>query len=261
MADNSTSVYVLKVGESPRSWYRQIGLQPLYRSDEERDKPIFYHFCCIKGEKEAVIVDTGIAPDQANGIENYESPVSLLAQIGVDAKKVEKVIITHLHSNHFSGFYLFDNADFYIQENEFRSQSKHNAERKFLRENALLAPQLQEDLKDLSCVQRIHYVNGDEKITDGINVHLVGGHTPGLQVVSVESSSGTAVICSDIAYLYRNIVEETPIGSFWNLQQACEGLQKVREIAGNEKLLLPSHDPLIWDGRYHQVSPRIAKIA
>lgn len=258
---DKTSVYVLKVGESPPSWYHRIGLQPLYRSDEERDKPIFYHFWCIKGAKEVVVIDTGIPPDQTNNVENYESPVSLLAQIGVDAKKVEKVIITHLHPNHFSGFYLFDNADFYIQENEFRSQAKHIAEKKFLREKALLPPQLQEDLKDLSCVQRIHYVNGDEKITNDINVHLVGGHTPGLQAVSVESASGTVVMCSDIAYLYRNIVEETPVGSFWNLQQACEGLQKVKQIARSERLLLPSHDPLIWDGRYPLLTPRIAKIA
>lgn len=255
------SVYALKVGESYPDYYRKNGIQPLYMSDEERDKPLFYHFWCIKGEKETVIVDAGIAPEHKDGIINYESPVTLLEQIGVNAKKVEKVIITHLHANHFSGIYLFENADFYIQEEDFRSQAKRIAERKFMRDKALLPAQMQEDLKDISCVQRIRYLNGEEKVADGITCHLVGGHTPGMQVVSAETEKGTAVICSDLAYLFRNISEETPVGSFWNLYQACEGLHKVKQIAKNEKLLFPSHDPLIWDGRFPLVNQRIAKLA
>lgn len=254
------SVFALKVGESPTDYYRKKGIQPLYMSDEERNKALFYHFWCIKGEKESIIVDTGIAPEHKYGIIDYESPVTLLEQIGVNAKKVEKVIITHLHQNHFSGVYLFQNADFYIQEEDFRSQSKRIAERRFMRERALLSPQMQEDLKDLSCLQRFRYLAGDEKITEGISCHLLGGHTPGTQGVSIETTNGTAVICSDVAYLYRNLTEETPVGSFWDLNQSCEAISKVKQIAKKDELLFPSHDPLIWDGRYGMVTPRIAKL-
>ncbi|MBM3897771.1 MAG: MBL fold metallo-hydrolase [Thaumarchaeota archaeon] len=195
-------------------------------SDEERNKPLVYHFWCIKGERESIIVDTGIAPEHKDGIIGYISPATLLEHIGVDAKKVEKVIITHLHQNHFSDIYLFDNADFYVQEEDFRSQAKRIAERRFMREKALLSEKMQEDLKDISCLQRVHYVNGEEKIIDGVTCHLVGGHTPGMQVVSAETENGRAVICSDLAYLFRNLSEETPVGSFWNLHQTCEGLHK-----------------------------------
>ena len=257
---DAPSVYVLKVGESPAGWYNKIGLQPLYRSDEERDKPIFYHIWCIKGEKETVVVDAGIAPEHKDGIINYESPANLLAQIGVNIKKVEKVVITHLHPNHFSGVYQFENADFYIQENEFRSQAQHIAEKKFMRDKVLLPPMMQEDLKDLSCLQRFRYLAGDEKIAEGINCHLLGGHTPGTQAVSIESKNGTSVICSDIAYLYRNLAEETPVGSFWDLNQSCDALKKVKQMAKKDQLLFPSHDPLIWDGRYAMITPRIAKL-
>jgi len=255
------SVYALKVGESSTDYYRKKGIQPLHMSDEERDKPLFYHFWCIKGDKESIIVDTGIDPEHKDGIIDYESPVTLLEQIGVNAKKIEKVIITHLHQNHFSGIYLYQNADFYIQEEDFRSQAKRIAERRFMRERALLPPMLQEDLKDISCMQRVRYVAGEEKIINGVTCHLVGGHTPGMQVVSVETENGIAVICSDLAYLFRNITEETPVGSFWDLHQACEGLHKVKQIASDEKLLFPSHDPLVWDGRFPLVNQRIAKLA
>lgn len=255
------NVYVLKVGESPPGWYRTMGIQPLYRSDEERDKPIFYHFWCIKGEKETIVVDTGISPEEQGHVLHYESPRTLLSQIGVNAGDIEKVVITHLHPNHFSGFHLFENSEFYIQESEFRSLTQHVAQLRFMREKILPPPRMQEDLKDLSCVQRIHYLNGDEKIADGVTVHLLGGHTPGLQVVSIQTTAGTAVICSDLAYLYRGINEEIPVGTFWNLQQACEGLKKVKQLVNNEKMLFPSHDPLVWDGRYPLISPRIAKLA
>jgi len=255
------SVYALKVGESSPDYYRKNGIQPLYMSDEERDKPLVYYLWCIKGEKESIVVDTGIAPEHKEGIIGYESPVTLLEQIGVNVKKVEKVIITHLHRNHFSGIYLFDSADFYIQEEDFRSQARRIAGRRFMRERAMLHPQMQDDLKDISCLQRIHYVNGEEKVIDGVTCHLVGGHTPGMQVVSAETEDGRAVICSDLAYLFRNLSEETPVGSFWNLRQACEGLHAVKQIASDEKLLFPSHDPLVWDGRFPLVNRRIAKLA
>ena len=92
--------------------------------------------------------------------------------------------------------------------------------------------------------KRIRYLNGDEQIAPGIRVVLIGGHTPGNQVIVVSTRKGDIVFCCDAMQLYANIKEES-VGIATNLPEALFGLEKIKQLTSSPDNLIPGHDPLL----------------
>lgn len=67
-----------------------------------------------------VVVDTGFGPEAAarRGRRLMRSPVEALARLGVDASKVEDVVVTHLHCGHAGNIAEFPAARFWLQSRE-----------------------------------------------------------------------------------------------------------------------------------------------
>ena len=100
------------------------------------------------------------------------------------------------------------------------------------------------EVVSLAYSKRIRYLDGDEQIAPGIRAVLIGGHTPGSQVVVVTTNKGQAVICCDSLDIYQ-IMEENVIGLAMDLPQQLFGLDKIRELASSPDLIIPGHDPLV----------------
>ena len=60
------------------------------------------------------------------------------------------------------------------------------------------------------------------RITDGVSVHLLGGHTPGTQVVLLDTEAGRVCIPGDLVPFYKNLELNWPMGAFFDLQGVCE---------------------------------------
>ena len=97
---------------------------------------------------------------------------------------------------------------------------------------------------------RVDFVHGDAEICPGIRVHRLGGHTPGLQAVTVESGNGRVVLCCDAASLSRSIEMMTSPALTTNSGEAFRAPEWVRARDG---LMLPGRDPEVLrhypDGR------------
>jgi glyoxylase-like metal-dependent hydrolase (beta-lactamase superfamily II) len=106
-----------------------------------------------------------------------------------------------------------------------------------------LVPDMAEVMK-LAYDKRIRYLDGDEQIAPGIRVVLVGGHSPGSQVVVVTTRKGEAVICSDALDLYRNL-EEGVVAPGADLLQGLLAWDRIKALASSPELIIPSHDPLV----------------
>ncbi len=119
---------------------------------------------------------------------------------------------------------------------------------------------------DIAEVVRLHYagrvriLDGDEEIAPGIRVYLVGGHTPGSQVVAVDTSKGTVVLCGDTVDLYRNIEENICGGIVLDVPQTYAAYEKIRRLASSPDLIIPGHEPLIM-ARFQSVAESIVKVA
>ena len=90
--------------------------------------------------------------------------------------------------------------------------------------------------------KQIKIVNGDLDIFDGISVHHVGGHSPGLQIIRVRTLKGWAVLAVDSAYVFRSFESMIPPGIHVHVDEALAALDKVKDLADSPKLIFPGHD-------------------
>jgi glyoxylase-like metal-dependent hydrolase (beta-lactamase superfamily II) len=58
---------------------------------------------------------------------------------------------------------------------------------------------------------RLELVDRDVRITDGVTVHLLGGHSPGTQVVLLDTADGRVCIPGDLVPFYQNIELNWPM--------------------------------------------------
>ena len=103
-------------------------------------------------------------------------------------------------------------------------------------------------------------VDGDREVLPGLRVHRIGGHTAGLQIVSVETARGRVVLASDASHFYRNVETRQPVQIITSLPEMLQAFETIHELAGPEKLIVAGHDPQVAE-RFKVVEPGIVKIA
>lgn len=174
-------------------------------------------------------------------LQGYVNPVQVLARIGVEASRVKKVVITHIHFDHANGAELFPNATFYVQEKEFNFWIKDPVARKppFL---MLSDPLRNAYLAKLEGTKRLMLINGDQGMLPGVELLFAPGHTPGLQVVAVNTAKGTAIVGSDCAHIFRNYEEEIPSCFIADMVSWMKTYDKLKAKVSSLDLLFPGHD-------------------
>jgi len=232
----------------------------MWRKDWEKQVQRNYYFWCVRGEKETVIVDAGIAPELARekNLAGYVSPAEVLSRIGVKAEEVRHLILTHIHWDHSSGVGLFPNAAVYIQEEEFNFAIKDPiADRPVFRATA--DPKSKAYLASLEGTNRLVRVKGDREVLPGIECLLAPGHTVALQAVAVKTHKGTAIVGSDCAHTFQNYREDWPSCLIVDLVGWMESYDKLRKKASSPDLLFPGHDSLLFEN-YPQVAQDITRL-
>lgn len=81
------------------------------------------------------------------------------------------------------------------------------------------------------------------EVAPGLDVHHVGGHTNGLQVVRVRTRRGWVVLASDASHLYANIDQARPFPVVYNVGDMLEGFERVKRLADSPDHIIPGHDP------------------
>lgn len=215
--------------------------------------PLDYFVWLIRGGGREVLVDTGFSAAVAarRAREHIRCPTQALRLLEVDAGKLKDIVITHLHYDHVGNFDLFPVATFHLQDLEMRyATGRHMGEPFF--SGAY-------DVEDVAGMVRRVYAGrvrfhaGDAELLPGVSVHLIGGHTMGLQVVRVRTRRGWVVLASDASHFYRNMEEHRPFPIVWSAADMIEGYRRLRELADSPDHIIPGHDPLVLV-RYPAVS-------
>ncbi len=113
-------------------------------------------------------------------------------------------------------------------------------------------------LVTLSYGNRVRLIEGEREIFPGLRVHWVGGHTAGLQIVSVETARGRVVLTSDASHFFRN-VERYPVQIITSLPQMLAAFDTIHGLAGSEKLIVAGHDPEVA-GRFTVLQPGVVRV-
>src|SRR5882672_10264721 len=79
-----------------------------------------YYVWLARSGSRVFVIDTGFdaAVGARRGRRTLTPPAQALARLGVDAKSVKDVIITHLHYDHVGNWALFPAATFHLQDDE-----------------------------------------------------------------------------------------------------------------------------------------------
>ena len=219
-----------------------------------------YYIWCLKGKGGPVVVDAGVAPELARerSLNGYVNPVEVLSRIDVKADEVQHLVITHIHWDHASGVSLFPNATFYIQDKEYRF---------WLKDRIAVRPPFRH-VSDETCkaylaslegTDRLVLLKGDQEILPGIECLLAPGHTVALQAVAVDTATGTAILGSDCAHIFRNYREDWPSALIVDLVGWMRTYDKLRKKASSIDLIFPGHDP-IMSTQYREVAKDITRL-
>ena len=226
----------------------------------DADGTMDYYLWVIRGEGRLFVVDTGFNQDMAAKRHRtlLRTPVEALKAVGVDAAKVEHVIITHFHNDHVGAFDSFPAATFHVQDDEMDF-----ATGRFMRHERFSKPYEPDHvcgLVRLNYQKQVAFHDGDDEIAPGLSVHRIGGHTKGMQCVRIHTKRGWVVLASDASHYYEHFEKLRAFPLVYHVGELIEGFGKLVKLASSPKHVVPGHDPLVME-RYPAVSPTLAGIA
>ncbi len=234
-------VYAIKYAQSirpSRDYY--MGHDP-----HNGPHPIYYYVWLIRSNERIILIDTGF--DAARAIARKRDfgrcPTQGLASLGVVPEDVDTVIVTHLHYDHAGNLDKFPNARFVLQDEEMRYATGRD-----MRHALIRLPFELEDVQTMlahNYAERVDFVQGSETIAPGVDVHLVPGHSRGLQCVTVQTARGRLCLASDAAHFFGNVRYASPFPVTVDVAATLHGHDKVVKLAGTADLLIPGHDPLV----------------
>jgi len=203
----------------------------------------FYIWAIRHGDR-TIVVDTGFSPGASSrrNRQFVHPPAEALGMAGVDPAAVSDVVITHLHWDHAGNIDLFPKATFHIQDAEMAQATGRCICHKWFRR--------QSEVDDVVALVRNLYAgrvafhDGEGEIAPGVTVHLIGGHTGGLQVVRVHTARGWVVLASDAVHYWANIEERNPFPAA-DVIGALEGFAIVEKLADGPTHIIPGHDPAV----------------
>ena len=86
--------------------------------------------------------------------------------------------------------------------------------------------------------RRFRLVEDGEEIVSGVRCYRLGGHSPDLTAVTVETSEGEVVLASDAAVSYESLEKDWPTNNC-DLVEALRAIEWVRQRGG---IVVPGHD-------------------
>lgn len=153
----------------------------------------------LESDEYLVLVDTGIGPphpviDRIYKPTRRDLPTALSQNNGIALDDISAVILTHLHFDHAGGAQLFPGTPLYTQRTEWEaSQAPKYTIPEFL------------DFPGANFVM----LDGEVELAPGLHLIPTPGHTPGHQIVVLETPGGRMVIAGqavELAAEYRRML-------------------------------------------------------
>lgn len=238
-------VFAIRYATQAKRYRRDNFIQPA--DPHDGSMPIDYFVWVIRNANRTIVVDTGFdrAEAEKRGRTAIRLPREGLAMLDIDAGAVKDVVITHLHYDHAGTLDDFPQATFHLQEKELHyTTGRHMCH----------APIRQVFSADHVCGMvrklfegRVALYEGSAEIAPGVSVHHIGGHTMGLQCVSVATVRGPLVLCSDASRFYENMEATSPFPIVFNMGEMLAGYRTMRNLAASRHHLIPGHDPQVME--------------
>jgi len=201
--------------EVPPPTVRPVLVAELFAEGERM--PVYVHV--IDHPDARVLVDTGLTALHPAVADLDPRPIPLNLQADFDVASIDIVVNTHLHFDHCGGNHLFAGRPTYVQRRELddaRSEDDYT-------------------IREWVEAPGVQYVpvDGEFELFPGLRLLPAPGHTPGSQVVVVETGGRPIVIAGDTAVFFGELDEPR-----------TEGQRLVRAL--DPELVWLSHEHQPW---------------
>lgn len=218
-----------------------------------------YYVWVLRRSDEIYLVDTGFSERAAaeRGRRFLRPPLDALRLLGIERDAVRDVILTHLHYDHAGNLDL-PAARYHLQAREMQFATGPCMCHRLLR-----APMNVEDVVAMVrhlYADRVQFHDGQADLAPGLSLHLIGGHSAGLQCVRVWTRRGWVVLASDVCHLYANLHEMRPFPIVVDVAAMLDGFRTVTRLASSIDHVIPGHDPQVMS-LYPPPRPELAGIA
>lgn len=188
----------------------------------------------------------GERPRRIYGIEPEPDVVQGLAALGVAPEDVTDVVVTHLHWDHVGGLtredeagrlhLTFPRAAHHIQRRNWKwAHTPSERDRKSYRP---------EDFAVLEESGRVHFVEGETELLDGVQLLTCEGHTVGQQILRVTCEEGTVLFCGDTIPTAAHVRIPWAMGyDLYPLTMIEEKKQLLAQALEEGWILFFEHDP------------------
>ena len=247
--DDAYEIYAIRYGHHERrSSANYIGGDP-----HDVLQPLDYFVWAIRG-KTTFILDTGF--DEAMGQKRGRAIVKPVREglnaIGIDPLGIEHVIISHMHFDHTGNYDLFPRARYHLQDCEIAFATGRCMCHAHMR--------MAFEVDDVTAMVhkvfagRVAFHDGVDQLAPGVSVHLVGGHSRGLQCVRVKTQRGFVVLAADATHLYNHFEERRVFPIVDSVASVLEGYDLLDRLATSRQHIFPGHDPAVL-ARYPAARP------
>ena len=228
--------------------------------DVDEEIRMDYFFWVLRNAQRTIVVDTGFSRrgGDVRGRTTVTDVAELLKEVGVDATRSPDVIVTHAHYDHIGNLDLFPSSRVFLARKELEFwNSRHGGRAMF--HHSIEDEELRH-LNEVNTQGRLHLFDTTLTVAPGVDVLVVGGHTPGQAVVKVRTSEGTVLLASDAIHFYEEYDRDRLFMSVADLIAMYEGFDRVREMqeSGEIDHLVAGHDPSTL-GRFAPASGHYAQ--
>jgi len=234
-------IYALRYAHAPQSSIRHF----LLPNPHDGPLPMDFYVWAIRGEGRTIVVDTGfkaaVAARRRPDWKLLESPEKSLQRIGIDAAAATDVVLSHLDWDHSGNTDFFPKATFHVQDEEVAFRTGRLMAQPFF----AMRSEIDDALATVRNVYagRVRFHDGTGELAPGVTVHLIGGHTAGMQVVRVPTARGWVVLASDAAHYWANLRQRHPFPLVLDVGKMLEGFKIMEDLASGPDHIIPGHDP------------------
>lgn len=200
----------------------------------------------VQGGGKTVLFDCGpVSPELAPAknhrqITDHISLTQALASKGLTPDDIDCVVLSHLHWDHSYNLELFPHCPIYVQAKEVAYSLNplpcDYTNCNIRRGNGI--PQW------LNGYESFVMLDGDYLLADGLKILTLGGHSPALHGLLVDTEEGRYLLSSDHYPLLENFTEGLPSGNHTDLRLWYESHEKAKQTAD---FVLPGHDDCVLE--------------
>ena len=207
--------------------------------------PINYFVWIVKNKFRTLLMDTGFgarAAKERNRILTFD-PIDALPKVGINPDELEDVFLTHLHYDHAGNLGRFAKAKIHVQE----------AEAAYATGRCMCEPGLRfafdvHDIVDLMktlYADRVVFHNDKDTPFPGIKLHVLPGHSMGMQAIHVMTPRGLVLLASDVSHYYANFIRRDPFSITIDSMATYRSYTELMKIGGSVDRIIPGHDPKV----------------